>query len=93
MIKEGDKMEEYGVLKSRGHKGSVSYSVNDGCYHGKIVDISDLVTYEAEQSTSLYFTRRITDMNEKQKEIMHEICKVKISLLEKYYSWRLGSEP
>ena len=41
-------MKEYGVLESRGYKGTVSYSVNDGCYHGKIVGISDLVTYEAD---------------------------------------------
>ena len=41
-------MKEYGVLESRGYEGTVSYSVNDGCYHGKIVGISDLVTYEAD---------------------------------------------
>lgn len=55
-------MKEYGVLESRGYKGTVSYSVNDNCcgqrpltcgyphsgkWHGKIVGISDLVTYEA----------------------------------------------
>ena len=46
-------MKEYGVLESRGYKGTVSYSVNDGCYHGKIVGISDLVTYEADSYEEL----------------------------------------
>ena len=46
-------MKEYGVLESRGYKGTVSYSVNDGCYHGKIVDVSDLVTYEADSYEEL----------------------------------------
>ena len=46
-------MKEYGVLESRGYKGTVSYSVNDGCYHGKIVDIDDLVTYEADSYEEL----------------------------------------
>lgn len=49
----GDEMKEYGVLESRGYKGTVSYSVNDGCYHGKIVGISDLVTYEADSYEEL----------------------------------------
>lgn len=41
------------VLESRGYKGTISYSVNDSCYHGKIVDISDLVTYEADSYEEL----------------------------------------
>ena len=41
-------MKEYGVLDSRGYKGTVSYSVDDSVWHGKIVGISDLVTYEAD---------------------------------------------
>ena len=53
LINEGDKMKEYGVLESRGYKGSVNYSVDDGCWHGKIVDISDLVTYEADSYEEL----------------------------------------
>lgn len=40
-------MKEYGVLELRGYKGTMSYSVDQGHYYGKIVDITDLVTYEA----------------------------------------------
>lgn len=39
---------DYGVLESRGYKGTVNYSVNNQCWHGKIVGVSDLVTYEAD---------------------------------------------
>ena len=46
-------MKEYGVLESRGYKGTISYSINDNCYHGKIVDIADLVTYEADSYEEL----------------------------------------
>ena len=46
-------MKEYGVLESRGYKGTVSFSVNDNCWHGKIVDVSDLVTYEADSYEEL----------------------------------------
>ena len=44
---------DYGVLESRGYKGTLSYSVNDSVWHGKIVDISDLVTYEADSYEEL----------------------------------------
>ena len=40
-------MKEYGVLESRGYKGTVRFSVDDAIWYGKIVDVSDLVTYEA----------------------------------------------
>lgn len=40
-------MKEYGVLESRGYKGTLSYSVTDNVYHGKIVGVDDLITYEA----------------------------------------------
>ena len=43
----------YGVLESRGYKGTISYSVNDGCWHGKIVGVDDLVTYEADSYEEL----------------------------------------
>ena len=46
-------MKEYGVLDSRGYKGTVSYSVDDSVWHGKIVGISDLVTYEADSYEEL----------------------------------------
>ena len=46
-------MKEYGVLESRGYKGTVNYSVDDSVWHGKIVDISDLVTYEADSYEEL----------------------------------------
>ena len=38
---------DYGVLESRGYKGTLSYSVTDNVYHGKIVGVDDLITYEA----------------------------------------------
>ena len=44
---------DYGVLESRGYKGTLSYSVKDGCYYGKIAGISDLVTYEADSYVEL----------------------------------------
>lgn len=43
----------YGVLESRGYKGTISYSVNDGCWHGKIVGVDDLVTYETDSYEEL----------------------------------------
>ena len=46
-------MKEYGVLESRGYRGSVNYSVDSQCWYGKIVDISDLVTYEADSYEEL----------------------------------------
>lgn len=46
-------INEYGVLESRGYKGTLSYSVADNVYHGKIVGISDLVTYEADSYEEL----------------------------------------
>lgn len=44
---------DYGVLESRGYKGTVNYSVNNQCWHGKIVGVSDLVTYEADSYEEL----------------------------------------
>ena len=38
---------DYGVLESRRYKGTLSYSVTDNVYHGKIVGVDDLITYEA----------------------------------------------
>ena len=46
-------MKEYGVLESRGYRGSVNYSVDSQCWYGKIVDISDMVTYEADSYEEL----------------------------------------
>ena len=38
----------YGVLESRGYKGTLNYSVEDSIWYGKLVDIKDLVLYEAD---------------------------------------------
>ena len=38
----------YGVLESRGYKGTINYSVEDSIWYGKLVDIKDLVLYEAD---------------------------------------------
>lgn len=35
-------------LQYKGYLGSVEYSLEDGCLHGKILHIIDLVTYEAQ---------------------------------------------
>lgn len=35
-------------LQYNGYLGSVDYSLDDGCLHGKILHINDLVTYEAQ---------------------------------------------
>ena len=36
-----------------GVKGSAEYSAEDNIWHGKILDISDLVTYEAKNEEDL----------------------------------------
>ena len=46
-------VNNYGVLESRGFRGSVNFSVADTIWYGKIVDISDLVTYEADSYEEL----------------------------------------
>ena len=33
-------------IEYKGFKGSVEYSIEDSCYHGKILDIGDLCLYE-----------------------------------------------
>ncbi len=35
-------------LNYKGYLGSVDYSLEDGCLHGKILHVNDLVTFEAE---------------------------------------------
>ena len=46
-------INDYGVLESRGYKGTINYSVTDNVWHGKIVGVSDLVTYEADSYEEL----------------------------------------
>ena len=46
-------INEYGVLESRGYKGTINYSVDSQCWHGKIVGIGDLVTYGADSYEEL----------------------------------------
>ena len=36
------------VLKYKGYQGSIEFSVEDLCLHGRLLFIDDLVTYEAE---------------------------------------------
>jgi len=38
-------MTEY--IEYMGYKGSIKYSTADKCYYGQIINIIDLVTYEA----------------------------------------------
>lgn len=46
-------INNYGVLESRGYKGTINYSVTDSVWYGKIVGVSDLVTYEANSYVEL----------------------------------------
>ena len=46
-------INDYGMLESRGYKGTINYSVTDNVWYGKIVGISDLVTYEADSYVEL----------------------------------------
>lgn len=50
-------------LKHLGYYGSVEYSSEDNILHGKIIGISDLVTYEAESVEELQkaFEEAVTD--------------------------------
>jgi len=41
------------MLEYKGFNGSVEYSLEDECFHGKIVEISDLVTYEGNSISEL----------------------------------------
>lgn len=41
------------VLKYKDYIGSVEYSAPDECFFGKIIGVSDLVTFEGESVTSL----------------------------------------
>lgn len=40
-------------MKHKGYTGTSEYSVEDGCYHGQIAYISDLITYEGESLEEL----------------------------------------
>lgn len=60
---DGDETLEY-----RGYLGSVEYSVEDQCYHGKIYDIEDLVSYEGNTIEELMADfRNAVDDYEKEK--------------------------
>lgn len=50
-------------LQYNGYLGSVDYSEEDGCLHGKIMHINDLVTYEAQTVPELVatFQESVTD--------------------------------
>ena len=36
------------ILEHRGYKGEVKLSIEDGCLHGKVIGIHDVVSYEGE---------------------------------------------
>ena len=40
-------------IKHRGIAGEIRYSDEDKCWHGKLLGINDLVTYEAESPEQL----------------------------------------
>ena len=41
------------TLEYQGFYGTVEYSNEDGVFHGKIISINDLVTFEGDSITSL----------------------------------------
>jgi predicted HicB family RNase H-like nuclease len=41
------------LLEYNGYFGSVAYSAPDGVFHGKLIGISDRITYEGDSVTSL----------------------------------------
>ena len=61
---DGDETLEY-----RNYLGSVEYSVEDQCYHGKIYDIEDLVSYEGNTIEELMadFRNAVDDYREERK--------------------------
>lgn len=62
---DGDETLEY-----RGYLGSVEYSVEDRCYHGKIYDIEDLVSYEGNTIEELMadFRNAVDDYRKERKQ-------------------------
>jgi predicted HicB family RNase H-like nuclease len=46
-------MSNNSLLEYRGYRGNVEYSAPDHCFHGKIIGISALVTYEGTDVSSL----------------------------------------
>ncbi len=40
-------------MEYKGYKGTSEYSAEDGCYHGQIAYIPDLITYEGESPEEL----------------------------------------
>jgi len=41
------------ILKYKGYYGSVEYSADDECFFGKIIGITDLITFEGESVVAL----------------------------------------
>ena len=41
------------LMSYKGYQGSAEVSLDDNCLHGKIVNIKDLVTYEADSVAAL----------------------------------------
>ena len=58
------------TLEYRNFLGSVEYSAEDKCYHGKVYDIDDLILYEGESMEDLMrdFRKAIDDYTEKSAE-------------------------
>ena len=56
------------TLEYRNFLGSVEYSAEDKCYHGKVYDIDDLVLYEGETIEDLMrdFRKAIDDYKRKE---------------------------
>jgi len=50
-----DRQEDFSMstLEYKGHKGTINFSAEDNCFHGKLLDVNDLVTYEASDAEML----------------------------------------
>lgn len=45
---------KYIIFNHRGYTGSIEYCCADKVFHGKVLDVHDLVTYEADTERDLY---------------------------------------
>ena len=55
----------------RGYTGTIEYDYKSGIHHGKLINIGDLITYEADSVEELYeeYKRVIDDYEDMRKEV------------------------
>jgi hypothetical protein len=86
------------TLSYKGYEGLTSYNATDKVFHGKILGISDLVTFESETANELLvaFQEAVDDYLETCKELDKEPDKGGKSMRENGYYWVIkyeGHEP